>query len=231
MMPVTVEIRRGNARFLTRVPGRLTRHAFSFGEHYDPERLSFGPIVCHDDHLVSGGEGFEEHPHSDLEIVTWVVSGAVRHVDADGRDEVVPAGSLAVLSAGSGVRHSETAVAGAGPTRFVQTWLRPDTTGTPPSYAVAPVVPDDLTATGLVPAPLRVGVEGAALGIARLGAGETVELPAAARLHAYVSRGALLRSSLAEPLAVGDAFCFTDEPAHPVVAAVDTELLVWTFAS
>lgn len=228
MMPVTVEIRRGNTRFLTRVPGRLTRHAFSFGEHYDPERLSFGPMVCHDDHLVRGGQGFEEHAHSDLEIVTWVVSGAVRHVDDAGREEVVPAGSLAVLSAGSGVRHAETAVAGAGPTRWVQTWLRPGATGTEPSYAVAPVDPG---ARGLVPAPLGVGVEGASLAVAQLRGGDTLELPAAPRVHAYVTRGALLRSSLAEPLVVGDAFCFTDEPAHPVVAAVDTQLLVWTFAS
>ena len=228
MMPVTVEIRRGTARFVTRVPGRLTRHSFSFGEHYDPDRLSFGPVVCHDDHLVSGGEGFEEHAHSDLEIVTWVVSGAVRHVDADGREEVVPAGSLAVLSAGSGVRHAETAVPGAGPTRFVQTWLRPDETGTTPSYAVAPVDP---AMTGLVPAPLAVGVAGATLQVAQLAAGDALSLPAAPRLHAYLTRGALLRSSLAEPLAAGDAFCFTDEPAHPVVAAVDTQMLVWTFAS
>ena len=228
MMPVTVEIRRGNTRFLTRVPGRLTRHAFSFGEHYDPERLSFGPMVCHDDHLVRGGQGFEEHAHSDLEIITWVVSGAVRHVDDAGREEVVPAGSLAVLSAGSGVRHAETAVAGAGPTRWVQTWLRPDSTGTEPSYAVAPVDPG---ARGLVPAPLGVGVEGASLAVAQLRGGDTLELPAAPRVHAYVTRGALLRSSLAEPLVVGDACCFTAEPAHPVVAAVDTQLLVWTFAS
>lgn len=228
MMPVTVEIRRGTSRFSTRVPGRLTRHAFSFGEHYDPERLSFGPIVCHDDHLVSGGQGFEEHAHSDLEIITWVVSGAVRHLDASGREEVVPTGSLAVLSAGSGVRHAESAVVGAGPTRFVQTWLRPDVTGTEPSYAVAALDP---AATGLVAAPLRVGVAGAQLSVARLRAGERLELPAVPRLHAFLTRGALLRFSLAEPLAAGDACCFVDEPAHPVVAAVDTELLVWTFAS
>ena len=133
-----------------------------------------------------------------------------------------------MLSAGSGVRHAETAVAGAGPTRWVQTWLRPDSTGTEPSYAVAPVDPG---ARGPVPAPLGVGVEGASLAVAQLRGGDTLELPAAPRVHAYVTRGALLRSSLAEPLVVGDAFCFTDEPAHPVVAAVDTQLLVWTFAS
>ncbi len=225
---MTVEIRRGNTRFLSRVPGRLTRHAFSFGEHYDPERLSFGPMVCHDDHVVRGGQGFEEHAHSDLEIVTWVVSGAVRHVDDAGREEVVPAGSLAVLSAGSGVRHSETAVEGAGPTRWVQTWLRPDATGTDPSYAVAAVDPG---ARGLVPAPLGVGVDGASLAVAQLRGGDTLELPVAPRVHVYVARGALLRFSLAEPLAVGDTICATDEPAHPVVAAVDTQLLVWTFTS
>src|SRR5689334_9158618 len=79
IMSVTVEIRRGSARFVEREVGRVTHHSFSFGEHYDPERLAFGPLVCHDDHLLGSGRGFDTHHHSDLEIVTWVVSGALRH--------------------------------------------------------------------------------------------------------------------------------------------------------
>ena len=71
------EIRRGSRRFTERVPGRLSHHGFSFGSHYDPERLSFGPMVCHDDHLLGPGKGFEEHAHESLEIITWVVAGSV----------------------------------------------------------------------------------------------------------------------------------------------------------
>ena len=71
-----VEIRRGSTRFQEREPGRVTRHSFAFGSDYDPARLSFGPMVCHDDHLLGPGRGFETHRHSGLEIITYVVSGA-----------------------------------------------------------------------------------------------------------------------------------------------------------
>lgn len=226
---MNVEIRRGSSRFAERVPGRLTQHAFSFGPHLDPERLSFGPMVCHDDHLLGRGQGFEEHPHAGLEIVSWVLAGTLVHRDATGTEVTLGPGEGAVLSAGSGVRHSETASDAA--TRFVQVWLTPDEPDGEPSYRSAAVGPG----TGLVRVvgnggPLAVGVAGAALDVARLEAGESVVLPAAARVHAYVASGALLRSSLAEPLAAGDAFWLTGGTSYEVTAAVPTELLVWSFA-
>ncbi len=227
---MTVEIRRGTARFADRAPGRLTRHSFSFGPHYDPERLSFGPMICHDDHLLGSGRGFDEHPHSGLEIVTWVVSGALAHTDSEGRSVTLGAGECAVHTAGSGIRHSEHATAD-GPARFVQVWLTPDDPGAAPRYGKASV--DLEPGAGLVPVvgaggPLTVGTAAASYAVARLGAGETLTLPAAPRVHAFVATGALLRSSMAEPLAAGDAFCFTDEPAYDVTAGVPTDVLVWS---
>lgn len=222
---MSVEILRGVTRFTSRGEGRMTRHAYSFGEHYDPRRTGFGPIRCHDDHVLRAGTGFDTHRHADLEIVTWVVSGALAHRDSLGTDTVLHAGDSALLSAGTGVEHSELAVGGAGPTRFVQVWLSPDEPQSSPSYARGEAVPRD--AAGLVDTGLRPGVAGARFLVARLGAGEGVLLPAAPRLHCFVARGALLRSSLAEPLEAGDAFCFEGEPDHEVTAAVDSELLVW----
>ncbi|NYJ03450.1 hypothetical protein HNR19_004148 [Nocardioides thalensis] len=227
---MTVKVRRSNARFLDRNPGLLTRHAFAFGAHYDPEWASFGPMVCHDDHLLGTGRGFDEHPHSGLEIVTTVLSGELVHTDSTGTERTLGAGEVAVLSAGAGVRHSEMAST-AGPARFVQVWLTPDDAERDPAYASAAV--DAAPGAGLVPVagadgPLPVGVAGAAYAVARLDAGETLTLPAAPRLHVYVASGALLRSSLAEPLHDGDAFLMTDEPAHEVAAGVPTDLLVWS---
>ncbi|KAA1415517.1 pirin family protein [Nocardioides humilatus] len=230
---MSVDIRRSSSRFVEREQGRRTQHAFSFGEHYDPAWLSFGPMVCHDDHLLGSGRGFEEHAHADLAIVTTVLSGSLAHVDSLGTEGALGSGEVAVLSAGAGIRHSELATAD-GAARFVQVWLRPDEVGVAPTYvrgSTAAAVPG----AGLIPVAgggteLALGVAGASYGVARLGAGETLVLPAAARLHAYVASGALLRSSMAEPLQAGDAFCFTDEPDHAVTAAVPTELLVWTFA-
>jgi redox-sensitive bicupin YhaK (pirin superfamily) len=232
-LPVSVEIRRGTDRYTTRSVGLLTRHSFAFGEHYDPDNVRFGPLVVHDEHLLAGGRGFDEHPHRDVEVVTWVVAGALRHSDSEGHDGEVRPGSVQVLSAGSGVTHSETAVPGA-PARVVQAWLTPDETGTLPAYAVVPVDPAPgvltVVASGSLPAPTRVGVAGATLRVARLGTGDTVVLPDEPRQHVFVAAGALARSSLAEPLAAGDAFRIVDDPGLELTAAVPTELLVWGFA-
>ncbi len=245
MMPVTTTIRRGIARFTTREPGRLTRHALSFGEHYDPERVRVGPLVCHDEHVLGAGRGFATHAHADLEIVTWVLSGGLDHRDSLGTERRLGPGSVAVLSAGSGVEHSETAAPGEA-CRFVQAWLVPDELGRTPSYAAALVEPAAL-AGGLLPvasgsdphARVGLGTAGADLRVARLEAGERLGLPAVAGpgtvRHLYVASGALLRFSLAEPLAAGDAFQSVGplaEDGHEavdVVAAVPTELMLWTF--
>jgi quercetin 2,3-dioxygenase len=216
MMPVSVEIRRGNAAFVEREVGRLSRHAFSFGEHYDAANLRFGPLVCHDDHLLARGRGFETHRHSGLVIVTYVVSGALDHDGPTGR-VTVPAGALAVLHTGPGVEHAE--LAAEPQTRFVQAWLTDDDAEeVTPSYEVLDA------GSEVEPQP------GARLEVRHLDEHGTTTLPAAPRVHAYVARGALLRSSLAEPLAEGDAFRFVDEPAHEVTAAVPSTLLVWSFA-
>lgn len=225
IMPVTVEIRRGSARFVTKAPGRSTHHSFSFGEHYDPERLGFGPMVCHDDHLLGSGQGFELHSHADLEIISWVLSGALVHTDSTGAETTVSAGSVAVLKAGSGVEHSEVAATGVGPTRFVQVWLRAEQPGTTPSYDVSTPV---LTPNELVE--VARPQSGSVLSVARLDDGATLVLPHAPKLHVFVASGALVRSSMAEPLSPGDAFVMTDEPDHRVTAAVPTVLLVWSLA-
>lgn len=226
---MTVDIRRGSSRFVDRSTGRSSWHSFSFGPHYDPEHLSFGPMVCHDEHLLGSGAGFDDHAHDGLEIVTWVVSGAVVHTDSLGGSAVLEAGDCGVLSAGSGVRHTEIA-SGDGPARFVQVWLTPATPDRDPAYARATVEGGGLVPVVGAAGPLSVDVPGAAFAVARLEAGESVAIPAAARAHVFLASGALLRFSLAEPLSAGDAFALTAEPAHEVTAAVPTQLLVWSFA-
>ncbi len=66
---------------MEKVPGRATWHAFSFGSYYDPDRTNFGAMVCHDEHLLAVGQGFTDHPHEGVDIITYVVSGAVAHED------------------------------------------------------------------------------------------------------------------------------------------------------
>src|SRR5689334_22520619 len=132
-------------RFSTREPGRQTRHSFSFGAHYDPERVSFGPLFALNDDLLGSGQGYDAHEHADVVLVTWVVFGDLFHTDETG-SSTLPAGSLAVTRAGSGTTHSEHA--GESATRFVQMWLRPTEPGGDP---VREVVTPDLGPAGLVP--------------------------------------------------------------------------------
>jgi redox-sensitive bicupin YhaK (pirin superfamily) len=222
-----VLVRRGLDRFTTREKGRRTRHSFSFGEFYDPERVAFGPLVALNDDLLGTGSGYDAHEHSDVVLVTWVVSGELTHVD-DAGAVVQPAGELAVTDTGSGLTHSERALSGA--TRFVQMWLRPGESGTAPTRrTTAP----DLSSGALTPVAgpggLPLNVPGATLWLADVRPGDSVDVPEAALVHLFVVTGALTRSSLAEPLAAGDAFEFRDERGLTVTAAVPTQLLVWTF--
>jgi quercetin 2,3-dioxygenase len=196
----------------------MTWHTFSFGSHYDPDRVSLGPMVCHDEHLLGDGRGFATHRHSDVAILTWVVSGALRHVDSLTPDDatVLEPGSVGLLYAGPGVDHSEVAVAPQ--TRFVQAWLG-STDG--PSYARVEV-PDGPGFREVV----RVG--DSVMYAATLADGETVAVPPGALRHVFVASGGLLRNSLAEPLDAGDALVFRDEtgPAE-LTAAMQTQLLAW----
>jgi redox-sensitive bicupin YhaK (pirin superfamily) len=221
---VSVEIRRGTARFTEREPGRATRHAFSFGSVYDPAHVAFGPMICHDEHLLGDGRGFDTHRHAGLDIVTWVLSGAVAHrdgADTGSGSRTVHPGEVAHLHAGGGVEHSE--VSAAPQTRFVQVWLRSEDDGEP-SYAVHAVPPGPLSEA--------LTVAGSTLWVSRLGPGESVDLPAGDLLHVYVATGALLRNSLAEPLTTGDALLVRGEPGPlSLTAAVDTELLVWRLSA
>jgi len=195
----------------------MTWHTLSFGASYDPARIAIGPMVCHDEHLLAAGAGFETHHHADVDIVTWVVSGALRHTDSLGGSSVLGPGTVGVLRAGAGVDHSE--IAAAPQTRFVQAWLSSEATGV--EYAATPVGPVADSFTEIV----RLG--GAALSVARLEAGQTVTAPDGELRHLFVATGGLLRNSLAEPLAAGDAYLVRGAGEVTVAAAVPSELVLW----
>ena len=233
-MSVTVIIRRALDRFSTRESGRQALHSFSFGSFYDPERVAFGPLFALNDHLLGRGRGYDAHEHRDVVLVTWVVFGGLVHTDEAGTATLGP-GGLAITHAGRGTTHSE--VAGDAATRFVQMWLRPGGAGDEPRRETA--VPD-LDGPGLVPVAgasgLTLDVPGATLSIAGLADGEVLALPDEPLVYVFVVTGALLRSSLAEPLAAGDAFEIVrqsdadrDGRDLSVTAAVPSQLLVWTF--
>ncbi len=245
-----IEVRRAADRFVTTEPGRTTYHSFSFGHFYDPANLRFGLLVCHNDDHLQPGSGYADHPHRDLEIVTWVLSGALTHRDSTGSgggstggstgrsgggSGVVGAGQVQAMSAGSGVVHSEVVEPGADPTRFVQTWVLPDKPGVRPRHATADLAlaPGELTPVVSGSdhgAALRIGARAATLYAASLATGDTVALPNLARAHVFVATGTLELEDAAA-LAEADAARVTDAGGLRLTATAPTQLLVWGFAS
>lgn len=241
-----IDVRRAESRFRGGDPGAGidTRHAFSFGGHYDPHNLRFGLLLACNEERLEPGAGFAEHPHRDTEIVTWVTEGELEHRDAEGRTSRLGAGGLQVLSAGGGLRHSE-ANAGGSRLVFVQMWLHPDDFGGAPRYdrnAEPALSASGLTllASGLPRhdaelcsgSALRLRQRAAALHAARpVAAVPEQPLPVAPFLYVHVVRGPVRVGE--ETLHAGDAARITGSDGSEgsavthVAADGPAEYLVW----
>ncbi|MEV0846004.1 pirin family protein [Streptomyces sp. NPDC049954] len=225
-----MDVRRAADRYRGGDPeaGIDSLHSFSFGPHYDPDNLRFGPLLACNEERLAPGSGFGEHPHSHTEIVTWVLSGELTHRDSAGHTSVVRPGDLQHLSAADGVRHVERND-GPEPLVFLQMWLAPLDTAGQPRYQVLRSLADT--------APYALPESGALLRVRRPAAGERVALPAAPRVYVHVVRGELsLGRSDGSPgddtavrLGPGDAARLTGEGAARATADTDAELLVWEF--
>jgi len=168
------------------------KHHFSFAGYYDPKRMGWGDLRVWNDDEIAAGSGFPPHPHADMEIITYVREGAITHKDSLGNSGRTEAGDVQVMSAGSGVRHSEYNLEDA-TTRIFQIWIEPSTRGGKPSWGAKPFPKADRSGRFIALAsgfandggalPLRA--EARVLG-ATVKAGERVSVALDPKRHAYL---------------------------------------------
>ena len=137
--------RPGEERGRTRISWLDSRHSFSFGEYYDPRHMGFGPLRVINEDWVAPAAGFPTHGHSDMEIVTYVIEGALEHKDSLGTGSIIRPGEVQRMSAGTGIRHSEFNPSRKDPVHLLQIWILPRERGIEPSYEQK-AIPDDARA-------------------------------------------------------------------------------------
>jgi redox-sensitive bicupin YhaK (pirin superfamily) len=213
------EIRRAAQRFHTVGEGVQTWHSFSYGVHYDPEQIGFGPIMAINTEHVEPNAGYDVHEHGDVEIVTWVLEGVLRHEDSTGQAGEVRPGTAQRLSAGTGVQHSERNASHDEPLVFVQMMLRSDHDAAP-EYAQVDVDQHPGRLTPTVPVHAR-----AELFAVRLDAGQAVRVPPAGRSLVIVTGGSIRCG--ADEAVPGDQLRFAGAGGYELTTATAGSALVW----
>lgn len=229
---VRVDVRRAVDRAVTTTSWLRSRHSFSFGDHYDPGNTHHGILIAHNEDWVAADAGFDAHPHRNMEIVTWVLQGVLRHEDSTGNRGVIYPGLAQRMSAGSGILHSEMNGSTSEPVHFVQMWVVPDESGIEPEYQqrevnlrseLMPIVSGMPKHSASA---ITIHNRGAALHGARLENRDSVELPTAPYLHLFIARGAASLEGVGA-LAEGDAVRFSGSDGSRISATQPSEILVW----
>lgn len=229
-----IDVRRAHERFQTRISWLDSKHSFSFGHHHDRTNVGHGLLLVNNDDVVRAGSGFGTHPHQDMEIVTWVLSGQLEHKDSEHNRGLLYPGLAQRMSAGTGLWHSEMNPSGGEDVHFVQMWVVPDTERVQPGYEQLDIN-DQLADGGLVPvasgrghdAAIRIRQREAVLWAGRLQPGAEIAVPEARFGHVFVAQGTGTMEG-AGTLLEGDAVRLHDGAAPTFTAGADgAEVLVW----
>lgn len=230
MTTPTIDVRRAADRFATRIPWLDSHHSFSFGGHYDPANTHHGLLLVNNDDIVAPGTGFETHPHRDMEIVTYVRTGAITHQDSLGNKGRTGAGDVQVMSAGTGVTHAEYNLEGEETTLF-QIWIETDKPSAKPAWGAMPFPKDSregafqLLASGdSADGALTINADAKVLG-ATIKAGQTIALDADPERHLYLVSSGRVRVNGAEA-GPRDGIAVTGETRLEIAADDDAELVL-----
>jgi redox-sensitive bicupin YhaK (pirin superfamily) len=229
MLTLRPSLERGHADF-----GWLdTHHSFAFGEFFDPAHVRFSDLRVLNEDRVKPGKGFGTHGHKDMEILTWVLEGALEHQDSLGSKGVIRPLQAQVMSAGTGIRHSEFNASAAEAVHFLQIWLLPEAEGLAPRYGQVDFSPEDFAGRWRLIAS-RDGAEGSAIihqdtriSVARLAKGGSLsrDLDAARNHWLQVAKGAVKANGLS--LSAGDGLALSSEARLELEAGAESELLLF----
>jgi redox-sensitive bicupin YhaK (pirin superfamily) len=210
-----------------------SRHTFSFGHYHDPRFMGFGPLrVINEDH-VQPARGFDTHGHRDMEIITYMISGALRHEDSMGNGSVIRPGDVQRMTAGSGIRHSEHNATGAEEAHLLQIWIEPEALNLPPGYEQKAFSAAEKT-NRLRLVVSRDGRDGSVsihrdadlyAGVLASGVTVTQEFAAGRLGWLQVVRGTLTANGLS--LQAGDGLSLRDTPTLELQATAETEVLLF----
>lgn len=213
-----------------------SHHTFSFADYHDPENMGFRALRVINDDRVDGGQGFGSHPHREMEIISYVLDGALEHKDSTGTGAIIRPGDVQRMSAGTGIVHSEKNASRSDEVHFLQIWIIPTDRGVAPGYAQKAFTDEDKRGR------LRLvvshdGDEGsitmhsdARVYAGLFKSGESADLPLAPGRHAWlqVARGAIRVGGT--DLSEGDGVAISDEPNLHIEGTTGGEVLVFDLA-
>ena len=212
-----IRLRPGSERGQTTLDWLDSRHSFSFDRYYDPRNMGFRHLRVLNEDRVQPGRGFGRHPHRDMEIVTYILEGALEHSDSLGNGSIIRPGEVQRMSAGAGITHSEYNPSATEPVHLLQIWILPETLSLPPSYEQKTIpLEESKGALRLVAAPDGRGGavtlhQDVQLYVARLGGGEQVIHRLLPGRHAWVqvARGSVTLNGLG--MEAGDGAAVSQE--------------------
>lgn len=210
-----------------------TYHTFSFADYYDPDHMGFRTLRVINEDRVAAGEGFGTHPHRDMEIVTYILEGALEHRDSMGNGSIIQRGDVQRMSAGTGVTHSEFNPSKSEPVHLLQIWILPEKRGLPPSYEQITI--PDADKTGVLKRLASGDGRGGSVTIHQNAAIYASILPAGASVThglgpdraawVHLARGSAAVNGVA--LEQGDGASVVDERAVSIIGGEDAEILLF----